>query len=78
VELYKSQIALAEEQEQWKGRYGKKMAAHVRTFHTEAEYNEWKEKLVTESAVPGTRPVLVESDASMDEIKLFTKEKLNQ
>lgn len=44
------------------------MAAHVRTFETEAAYEEWKESL-------GAK--VVETPATMDELNTFTKEKLN-
>lgn len=68
VELFKRQVALSEEQEKWQKQYGKKMAAHVRTFETEAAYEEWKESL-------GAK--VVETPATMDELNTFTKEKLN-
>jgi hypothetical protein len=44
------------------------MAAHVRTFETEAAYEEWKESL-------GGK--VTETPATMDELNAFTKEKLN-
>jgi hypothetical protein len=67
VELYKRQLALSEEQKKWESQYGKKMAAHVRKFKTEGEYDEWKAK----------RVILSETPATMDELRNYTKEKLN-